>query len=98
VRIIWLLRARRELRAQREYIARDQPLTAARIARAVVVAVEQLANYPYYGRTALWDKRRRLRELPVPHTPLVVVYGVDEPNGAIVILRVVHGAQRRGLE
>jgi toxin ParE1/3/4 len=98
VRIRWLLRARRELRAQRQYIAQERPAVAARIVQTVLATVERLTDYPYYGRAAPWDKSQRLRELPVPRTPFVVVYEVDEATDTIIILRVVHGAQRRGPE
>jgi len=95
VRVRWLVRARRELRAQRDYIARDRPAVAARIVRNALATIARLAEYPYYGRAAPWDKSKRLRELPIPRTPFVVVYEVDEANETVIILRVVHGAQRR---
>jgi len=98
VRIRWLLRARRELRAQRQYIAPERPAVAARIVQHVLATIERLADYPYYGRAALWNTSQRLRELPVPRTPFVVVYEVDKAKDTIIILRVVHGAQRRGPE
>jgi toxin ParE1/3/4 len=60
--------------------------------------VDRLGQYPFYGRAAAWDSRGLLRELPVAGTPFVVVYEVNETVGAVVVLRVVHGAQRRGLE
>jgi plasmid stabilization system protein ParE len=64
----------------------------------VLATVERLTEYPFYGRAAPWDKGQRLRELPVPHTPFVVLYEIDEANDLIIILRVVHGAQQRELE
>ena len=93
-----MLRARRELRAQREYVALEQPQAATRMVRSVLAAVEPLADYPYYGRAAPWDESHRLRELPVPQTPFVVVYEVDISHDTVIILRVLHGAQRRGPE
>jgi toxin ParE1/3/4 len=98
VRVIWLLRARRELRAQRDYIAQQRPAVAARIVQNILATITRLEAYPYYGRPAPWDKSERLRELPVPHTPFVIVYEVDQANDSVIILRVVHGAQRRGPE
>ena len=98
MRVRWLLRARRELRAQREYVALEQPQAATRIVRSVLAAVERLADYPYFGRAAPWDESQRLRELPVPQTPFVVVYAVDVSHDTVIILRVLHGAQRRGPE
>jgi toxin ParE1/3/4 len=94
----WLPRARRELWALRGYVARDQPAAAMRIAQQILTAVDRLGQYPFYGRAAAWDSRGLLRELPVAGTPFVVVYEVNETVGAVVVLRVVHGAQRRGLE
>jgi plasmid stabilization system protein ParE len=98
LRVKWTVRARRELRAQREYIAREHSASAARIAKRVLRAVDRLRTYPHYGRAASWDSSGVFRELPVAGTPLVVVYEVDEANDAVILLRVVHGAQRRGPE
>jgi plasmid stabilization system protein ParE len=98
VRVTWSLRARRELREQRRFIAREQPAAALRVSRHIGAAAERLGTYPYLGRTASWDARRRIRELPVANTPFVVMYAVDEVDNAIVILRVVHGARQRGSE
>jgi toxin ParE1/3/4 len=92
----WLPRARRELWALRQYISQDQPAAATRIAQRVLAAVERLGQHPSYGRMAPWDSRGLLRELAVAGTPFVVVYEVDERAGAVIVLRVVHGAQRRG--
>ncbi|MGI9145998.1 MAG: type II toxin-antitoxin system RelE/ParE family toxin [Chloroflexota bacterium] len=95
MRVQWSLRARSELRAQRLYIAREQPAAALRLARRVVAAVDRLGAYPYLGRAATWTARRGLRELPVARTPFVVVYAVDEEHDLVVVLSVIHGAQRR---
>jgi len=39
-----------------------------------------------------------VRELPVASTSFVIVYEVNEALDAVIILRVVHGAQRRSRE
>ena len=78
MRVTWSLRARRELREQRRFIAREQPAAALRLSRRVVAAAERLGTYPLLGRTASWDLRSRIRELPVANTPFVVMYAVDE--------------------
>ena len=96
MRIRWLERARREVRAQRQYIVKDQPTAAARITQHIVASVERLATFPYYGRVAPWDSSGRVRELPVAGTRFVVVYELDESIDTVIILRVVDGAQRRG--
>ncbi len=91
----WLPRARRELLAQRRYIAQDQPTAATRIAEQILAAVERLGEHPFYGRAAPWDSRGLLRELPVAGTPFVVVYEVNDTLSAVIVLRVIHRAQRR---
>lgn len=96
--VTWSLRARRELAAQRRHIAQTQPDAAARLALRIVAATDRLATYPHLGRTALWDATGRLREMPVAGTPFVVLYTIEEAAATIVIVRVLHGAQRRGPE
>jgi toxin ParE1/3/4 len=94
VRVAWSLRALRELRAQRRYVARTQPVAAARIVERIVAATDRLEAYPRYGRPATWDATGQLRELPVAGTPFVVLYTIDTA-GIALIVRVVHGAQLR---
>ena len=98
MRVAWSLRALRELRDQRRYIARTQPAAAARIAARIVAAADRLETYPRYGRAASWDETGRLRELPVARTPFVVLYTIDAAAEVVLIVRVVHGAQLRGPE
>jgi plasmid stabilization system protein ParE len=95
VRVTWSLRARRELRTLRSHIARQQPAAAIRIAALIVAAVDRVGEYPYLGRMATWDPASRLRELPVAHTPFIVVYAVDDEHQEVVVLSILHGAQRR---
>ena len=98
MRVSWSLRALRELRDQRLYIARTQPDAAARIASRIIAATDRLETYPHYGRAAHWDETATLRELPVANPPFVVLYTIDDAAEVIVIVRVVHGAQLRGPE
>lgn len=93
--VTWTLRARRELAAQRRYIAQSQPAAAARIAEHILRSIDYVGEYPLYGRSAPWDPTGRLRELPVAGTPFVVLYTIDTANDAVLIVRVVHGAQLR---
>ena len=98
MRVTWSLRALRELRDQRRYIARTQPAAAARIAARIVSATDRLETYPRYGRAASWDETGQLRELAVAGTPFLVLYIVDDAAAMVLIVRVVHGAQLRGSE
>jgi toxin ParE1/3/4 len=95
VRLAWSARALRELRAQREYIARTQPAAAARIAEHILAATDRLTIYPAYGRQATWNVSGQLRELVVPGTPFVVLYTISYET--IIVVRVLHAAQRRNL-
>ncbi len=92
--VTWSVRALRELRSQRDYITRTQPAAAARIAQLIISATDRLSIYPEYGRRAAWDRGGRLRELVIAGTPFVLLYVIDADS--IVIVRVLHGAQRRG--
>lgn len=93
--VTWSVRALRELRTQREYIALTQPAAAARIAKRTIGATDPLAIHPDYGRRASWDATGRLRELVVSGTPFIILYTTGARS--IIIVRVLHGAQRRGL-
>jgi plasmid stabilization system protein ParE len=62
----------------------------------IVAATDRLETYPRYGRAASWDEAGQLRELAVAGTPFIVLYTVDDAAAAVLIVRVVHGAQRRG--
>jgi toxin ParE1/3/4 len=52
-------------------------------------AVSRLADHPAMGRPG---RVARTRELVVLGTPYIVVYRTEAP--AVVVLRVLHGAQR----
>lgn len=56
---------------------------------AILAAVSRLADYPAIARPG---RVASTRELVVVGTPYIVVYRI-EPS-AVVILRVLHGAQR----
>jgi toxin ParE1/3/4 len=48
--IRWTKRAIRSLASIHEYISKDSPAAAARVAAAVVNATDQLAQFPQSGR------------------------------------------------
>ncbi len=94
MRVVWSLRARSELRAQRRYVMQTQPAAAARIVQRIVAATDHLATYPHYGRSVTWDATGHFREMPVAGTPFVVLYTIDADT--VVIVRLMHGAQLHG--
>jgi toxin ParE1/3/4 len=89
VRIEWLPDAEQGLAAQLEWVAEHNPWAALDMGDAIHAAIERLADYPAIARPG---RVAGTRELVVVGTPYIVVYRV-EPS-AVVILRVLHGAQR----
>jgi toxin ParE1/3/4 len=64
--------------------------TANRIARAIYEAVQSLRTMPYRGR---YGRFENTRELVLARLPYLLVYKISEER--LVILNVLHGAQRR---
>lgn len=89
MRIEWLAAATRNLTAQLEWIAERDPWTAIDVGEAVHAAIERLADHPEIGRPG---RVPGTRELMVVGTPYVIVYRVEAT--AVLVLRVLHGAQR----
>jgi addiction module RelE/StbE family toxin len=90
VRVDWSPSAVAELKVIAEWIEQDRDLaTANRIARAIYDAVQSLRTMPYRGR---YGRLENTRELVVARLPYLVVYQVFEER--VVILNVLHGAQR----
>jgi toxin ParE1/3/4 len=89
VRVEWLPEAEGSLTAQLEWIAEHNAWAALDMGDASHAAVGRLADYPAMARSG---RVAGTRELVVVGTPYIVVYRI-EPS-AVVILRVLHGAQR----
>ncbi|MGH7841790.1 MAG: type II toxin-antitoxin system RelE/ParE family toxin [Candidatus Binataceae bacterium] len=77
-----------DLIAVREYIARDNPQSAAAVSAKIRESVRILANFPAAGRVG---RISGTRELVIGGTPYVVIYRVR--GAATEILRVLHAAQ-----
>ena len=89
MRVRWSRQAMSDLRRIREYIAQDSLTRANAVVsrlRAVALGLEQ---FPHRGRPGDHDETR---ELVVARLPYIVVYRIDDDE--IVIMRVLHGAQR----
>jgi toxin ParE1/3/4 len=89
VRIEWLPIAKRNREIQLAYISDRNPWAAIDMGDAIDAAVINLVNHPHLGRVG---RIRGTRELVVSGTPYVIAYRVEP--GAVVILRLLHGAQR----
>lgn len=72
----------------REYIERDNPNAANRIASALLEAVERFAQLPNLGRPG---RRAGTRELVLPGTPYIITY---RPRGdRLEVVGVFYGRQ-----
>jgi len=89
VRIEWLPEAARNLTAQLEWIAERGPDAALDVGDAVHAAVARLADHPATGRPG---RAAATRELVVIGTAYIVVFRIERT--AVLVLRVLHGAQR----
>jgi toxin ParE1/3/4 len=89
VTVVWSPRATRHLADLRAYIAAENPASAARVARTLLVAVERLADLPHLGRPG---RVAGTRELLVPRTRYVIAYRVRGER--LEIIAVFHGRQR----
>lgn len=88
--IVWSPLARVRLREIRDYVAKDKPEAAERLATRIVAVVEALRNHPYLGRRSAYPG---IRELVIGGSPYLILYRVRRKR--IIIATVWHGAQRK---
>ena len=88
--IVWSARARDRLVEIRDYVAKDKPQAAERLALRIVAAVEALRTHPYLGRSGA---ERGPRELIIGGTPYIILYRVRGKR--VIIVTIGHAAQRR---
>ena len=89
MRIEWLPEAVRNLERQLARVAERNPRAAVDMGDSVDAGVSRLAEFPESARPG---RVPGTRELVVTSTPLIVVYRIE--SGTVLILRVLHGAQR----
>ena len=87
--IVWSPRAIEHLAHLREYIARDNPNAAKRIASALLEAIERLAQLPNLGRPG---RVAGARELVVPGTPYIIPYRLR--GDRLEVVAVFHARQK----
>lgn len=87
--IRWSAPAANDLQRICEWIGRDNPEPARRVAKTIYDGCGQLAQFPHMGRASARMNGRR--ELAFPPLPYVAVYQVKE--GTVQISRIFHGAQ-----
>jgi toxin ParE1/3/4 len=89
VTIVWSPRAIEHLAHLREYIARDNPNAADRIASALLGAIERLAQLPNRGRPG---RVAGTRELVVAGTPYIMPYRLR--GDRLEVVAVFHARQK----
>ena len=89
MKIRWTKRAIRSLTSIHEFISKDSPSAAARVAAAVLDATVQIERFPQSGRPG---RRKGTRELVVPGLPYIIPYRIV--NGVILILSVIHTSRK----
>ncbi len=89
MKIEWLPIAERDRESQLAYIGDRDHWAAIKMGDAIEAAVLRLTDHPRMGRPG---RVKDTRELVVSGTPYVIAYLVE--RDAVVILRLLHGAQR----
>jgi addiction module RelE/StbE family toxin len=90
MRIEWSDHAVLDLKAISDYIGQDRGLeTANRVSRTIYDAIQSLLKMPYRGR---YGRVGDTRELVITQLPYIAIYRLM--GDRIVILNIVHGAQR----
>ena len=89
MKIVWSRRAARHLAEIREYIVRDHPQAAPRVAARILECVDLLAGRSHIGRPG---RVLGTRELVVSGTPHVIPYRVKEDR--LELIAVFHGKQK----
>lgn len=89
MKIKWLSAAITSRESQLAYIAERDLQAAMTMGDAIDAAIQDLVDYPQIGRPG---RVPGSRELVVRGTPYIIGYRLDP--GRVVILRVMHGAQR----
>jgi toxin ParE1/3/4 len=89
MRVRWTTDAADDLERICDYIAQSRPDSARRVAQSVVERIATLETFPHLGRPG---RVQGTREIAFPPLPFVAVYEVREEQ--IIVLRILHGAQR----
>lgn len=89
MRIQWLEDAVYDLQAARDFIAKENPFAAGKIAARILKSIELLVEHPGMGRQG---RVLNTRELVIIGTPYMIPYRVK--NDVIEILRVFHSSMQ----
>lgn len=93
MKLDWSLVAVEDLRAIRDYIARESPSYARQFVEKTMATVERLADFPLMGRQVPEADDANIRELIFQGYR--ILYRVEPSAKRILVIAVVHG--RRSL-
>jgi addiction module RelE/StbE family toxin len=88
--VTWTARARADLKAVHDYIAKDSPLNAKRVVREMHRKAATLAETPLVGRVVPELKDPNIREIPAYSWRLI--YQLRESR--VLVLTVIHKRSR----
>ena len=89
MKLRWSKRALRRLAFIHDYIAKDSPEAAARVAAAIAEAAQQLERFPLSGRTG---RLEGTRELVISGLPYILPYRIVDD--VIQIASVIHTSRK----
>jgi len=89
MKLIWTDPSIEDLRAVRDYIARDSDYYAADLVEQVVLSAERLLRFPKLGRVVPEAQDENIRELV--HQNYRIIYRIAGER--IEILTIVHGSR-----
>jgi addiction module RelE/StbE family toxin len=89
MKIRWSPTAISDLESIREYIARDSPRAARKVANRIKESLNLLINFPLSGRAG---RVSGTRELVIPETSFIAAYTIQ--GDEVQIAAVLHGRQR----
>jgi toxin ParE1/3/4 len=89
VKLRWSKRAIRRLASIHDYISKDSPDAAVRVAAAIVEAALRLQTVPHMGRPG---RIEGTRELIIPGLPYIIPYRVVDD--VIQIASVIHTSRK----
>ena len=91
--IEWLPDAKADLQRLYDFIRPHNPQAAARAVEAIILGVDQLAEFPEAGRP--WEPDLDFRELIVPFGARAYVVRYRLFGERVIIVRVWHGLEDR---
>lgn len=89
MKVRWSPTAVSDLQSIRDYIARDNPSAARKVANRIKESIDRLSNFPLSGRAG---RVPGTRELVIPGTSYIAAYTVQDDE--VQIAAMLHGRQR----